>query len=65
MERKGAEFHARVRQGYLAQASAQPDTYLVIDARQDVDSVTAALMRGLAERFGAVGSAVRTGSAHA
>ena len=52
MELKGVAFHRRVRQGYLAQANAQPDRYLVIDASPDVDAVTDALLRGLEARFG-------------
>jgi dTMP kinase len=51
MELKGAEFHRRVRQGFLAQASAQPEQYLVIDASSDIDAVTDAMMRGVEERL--------------
>ncbi|MHC4414400.1 MAG: dTMP kinase [Planctomycetota bacterium] len=51
MERKGAGFHRRVRQGFLAQARAQPDRYLVIDATGDPDSVFEALLKGLEKRF--------------
>ena len=31
-ERQESEFHQRVRQGYLAQASANPETWLTVDA---------------------------------
>jgi dTMP kinase len=52
MERKGEEFHRRVRQGFLAQAGAEPDRYLVVDATKDADAVTEAMMKGIAKRFG-------------
>lgn len=52
MERKGEEFHRRVRQGFLAQAGAEPDRYLVVDATKEADAVTEAMMRGIAGRFG-------------
>jgi dTMP kinase len=53
MERRGTEFHKRVRNGYLAQANAQPDRYCVIDASPDADRVFASLMTALRSRFGA------------
>jgi dTMP kinase len=51
MERKDAEFHARVRRGFLEQAQAEPASYLLIDASGDADSVFAALLKGLRQRF--------------
>lgn len=45
MERKGHEFHARVRAGYLAQSRRWPDRYAVVDSSSGPDDVTAALMR--------------------
>lgn len=45
MEMKGSAFHRRVRQGYLAQAQAEPDKYIVVDASMAADAVTEALMR--------------------
>lgn len=47
MERKGAEYHARVRQGYLSQATRWPDRYMVVDSSRAPDDVTAALMHGV------------------
>lgn len=47
MEQKGTEFHARVRQGYLAQARRWPDRYRVIDSSVPPDQVTAALFRSV------------------
>ena len=51
MELKGADFHARVRRGFLDQAQAEPDKYLLIDASGDADSVFEALLEGLRQRF--------------
>ena len=53
MELKGAEFHRRVRQGYLAQAERDPTRHLVIDATRSEDEVFASLVEGVAERLGA------------
>ena len=40
-ERSGSEFFERVRQAYLAQAQSDPNRIQVIDAAQDLESVTA------------------------
>ncbi len=40
LEAEPAEFHRRVRAGFLALARAEPSRYLVIDASQPVDEVT-------------------------
>jgi dTMP kinase len=53
MEAKGAAFHRKVRQGYLDQAAAEPDRYLVLDATRDPESVYNALGDGLARCFSA------------
>jgi len=50
MEAKGAQFHARVRQGYLEQAQRDPERHLVIDGAQTEDDVWAELLRKLGER---------------
>ncbi len=47
MEQKGAEFHRRVRAGYLAQAARDPSRHLVIDASREPDEVHAQLLTGL------------------
>ena len=47
MEQKGKDFHSRVRSGYLDQARADPDRYLVIDSTADVQTVFSALIAGL------------------
>jgi dTMP kinase len=43
MERQGAEFHARVREGFLAEARRQPGRIVIIDAAQPIDDVQADL----------------------
>lgn len=50
MEAKGAAFHSKVREGYLAQAKADPGRYAVVDASQDADAVWASLLNVLRER---------------
>ena len=49
MEQKGADFHARVRAGYLAQARRWPERYAVVDSGVAPDEVTAALLRSVRE----------------
>ena len=44
LESEAAEFHARVRDAYLALAAAEPDRFLVLDATLPVDEL-AALIR--------------------
>jgi dTMP kinase len=43
MERQGAAFHARVREGFLAEAVRQPSRIVVIDADRPIDQVQADL----------------------
>ncbi|MFI1565267.1 dTMP kinase [Streptomyces sp. NPDC020490] len=40
LESEPAEFHARVRSGFLTLAAADPGRYLVVDAGQDPEAVT-------------------------
>lgn len=51
MEIKGAAFHQKVRQGYLDQAKDDPEHYLVIDARDDAETVFERLIQGLKTRL--------------
>ena len=51
IELRAADYHARVRQGYLDQAETYPDHYRVIDARPDADTVFAALSESMAGFF--------------
>jgi dTMP kinase len=39
MERKGEEYHRRVREGFLKYAAAEPERYIVIDATRSPDEV--------------------------
>lgn len=43
MEAESLEFHERVRHGFLALAEADPDHYVVLDARAPIDEVAAAI----------------------
>lgn len=52
MERKGAEFHRKVREGYLDQARRDPAHYAVIDACAGEDEVSHRLFAALRSRMG-------------
>ncbi|MGN0063268.1 MAG: dTMP kinase [Nocardioides sp.] len=43
IEAAGMEFHQRVRQGFLDLAAADPDHYLVLDARGTIEEIAAAV----------------------
>jgi dTMP kinase len=43
LEGESAEFHLRARQAFLGIAAADPDHYLVLDARDDVETIAAAI----------------------
>ncbi|PUA83125.1 dTMP kinase [Nocardioides currus] len=43
IEGESLEFHQRVRQGFLDLAAADPEHYLVLDARADRDEIAAAI----------------------
>lgn len=60
MERKGVEFHRRVRDGFLAQARSDPDHSAVIDASGDEPAVFEALLAHLKRRFPRPSSAAGT-----
>ena len=47
MESKGAPFHRRVREGYLAEARRDPARHMVVDASRTPDEVFAQLTTGL------------------
>ncbi|MFP7759656.1 dTMP kinase [Marisediminicola sp. LYQ134] len=44
LEAEAAEFHTRVRDGYLALAAAEPDRFLVVDATLPVDEIHALIV---------------------
>jgi dTMP kinase len=50
MESEALEFHQRVRQGYLAQAAAEPESWVVIDAARPLEEVSAAVDAELERR---------------
>jgi dTMP kinase len=43
LEAEADDFHARVRAGYLALAEAEPERFLVLDAREPIDTIAAAI----------------------
>jgi thymidylate kinase len=45
------EYQRRVREGFLAQAAASPDRYLVIDATKEPDAVFRSLLAELERRI--------------
>jgi dTMP kinase len=50
IEGESLEFHQRVREGFLALAVADPEHYLVLDARDDIEAIATAVLervRGL------------------
>jgi len=50
MEAKGAEFHRRVRQGYLEQARHDPARYAVVDASKPEDQVWQSVQRAMIDK---------------
>ena len=51
IESKGDAFHRRVRQGYLDQASQDPNRYLVIDATREPDPIYHDLLTGITRKL--------------
>ena len=49
LESESLDFHQRVRATFLALAEADPDRYLVLDARQPADELAAQIRRRVAE----------------
>lgn len=52
LELRDQEFHRRVRAGYLSLARQQPWRFVIIDATEPVDRVTAAVRTIVGERLG-------------
>jgi len=52
-EAKSAEFHARLREAFLAIAAAEPERCAVLDAGLDPDALAAAALAVIDDRFGA------------
>jgi dTMP kinase len=59
MERLGAGFAARVREGFLAQAAADPGRWLVVDGDAAAEAVTAHIVASVRARLGDVPAAGR------
>jgi dTMP kinase len=51
MEAEGADFHARVAEGFHHQAAAEPERWAVVDGRGDVDEVQAAVWAVVTDRL--------------
>jgi dTMP kinase len=51
LDREAASFHERVRAGYLALATSEPDRWVVLDAAQPADEVTRAVWAAVAPRI--------------
>jgi dTMP kinase len=51
LESESLDFHQRVRQTFLTLAEADPDRYLVLDARQSPDELAAAIRMRVAEQL--------------
>ncbi len=52
MERLGTDFAARVRQGFLTQAAADPEHWLVVDGRTEAGALTAHIVASVRARLG-------------
>jgi dTMP kinase len=52
IEGESLEFHQRVREGFLRMAKADPDHYLVVDARADLDEISARVRDAVAPLLG-------------
>ena len=51
MEQKGDSFHSKVQNGFVSLANSSPDMYELIDARQDIDDVEAAVRAAISSKF--------------
>jgi dTMP kinase len=52
MEQQGAQFHARVREGFLAEANRRPDEIVVIPAAAPIEQVQAEIRTAVAKSLG-------------
>jgi dTMP kinase len=59
MERLGPDFAERVRQGFLAQAAADPAHWVVVDGAAEVSALTAHIVASVRERLGDAPAAAR------
>ena len=54
LEGAGEEFHRRVREGFLRLAAADPDRYLVLQARADREAIAARVVEAVEARLSSV-----------
>ena len=54
-ESKGADFHRKVRQGFLDLAATERDRFVVIDAARNVDAITGDIVAAVMPRLAAAG----------
>ncbi len=59
IEAAGPEFHRRVRTGFLAQADADAQRWVVVDGSRSVDEVTQAIVTAVRDRLGLLNDASR------
>lgn len=52
LERLDADFHERVRRGYLAEAAAQPEHWAIVDGDRPIEQVAAAIAAEVRGRLG-------------
>ena len=52
IEKAGMDFHSKVREGYLEQAHAEPDQWLVLDATGNQDSIAKKIWERVTELIG-------------
>jgi len=52
MERLGPDFSCRVREGFLAQAAADPGRWIIVDGETQVEPLTAHIVASVRERLG-------------
>lgn len=55
IENEADEFHNRVRNGFLAQAAAEPNRWIVLDAELSQDQLLQVLLAALKSRFAGAG----------
>ena len=59
MERLGPKFATRVREGFLAQAAADPGHWIIVDGQWEITSLTAHIVASVRERLGDVPASAR------
>jgi dTMP kinase len=53
MERKGLQYHQRVREGFLEQAKLNPTRIVVLDATNDIYTIHRQVLKHVADKLGA------------